>query len=427
MDYDNTKLMTKLSQRPWYCLTRLLPGANHGVHSFAVVVGLAVAFFNLPACAQGIGDAEIQFVDGTSTVANLERIAVGGGLSGEGLGDGLNLQDILSIQTRKKISKTSTDGIVVTVGGGEVFATDLVIADESASFRSADNDFRLPLQSLRALVWSTSSVVEKAIASPSKDNDQVIVQVPDGERVIEGILEGVDSEFVTINYKNQSRQIALSKTKAVVIADLELKSPQGSSARINIQDGSRFVGVIKQMSDDVLDLAVTGGAVLKLNAKNIVNITIASDRLLYLSDAEPVEAQEKSLFAIQLPWRKDLSVGGNPMKLRVGSTGKTVEFKKGIGMQSFSQLLYANSNDFNRFKAVVGIDAETAGRGDCRMVVRGDGIELWTKRVRATDDPIPVEVDISGMKEVALVVYPGEDFDLSDHADWGEARFVKTK
>ena len=96
-------------------------------------------------------------------------------------------------------------------------------------------------------------------------------------------------------------------------------------------------------------------------------------------------------------------------------------------MQSFSQLSFANTNEFDRFKAVVGIDAETAGRGDCQMVVRGDGIELWSKRVKASDDPVQVDLDIAGIKEFALIVYPGEDFDLGDHADWGEARFLKTK
>jgi len=96
-------------------------------------------------------------------------------------------------------------------------------------------------------------------------------------------------------------------------------------------------------------------------------------------------------------------------------------------MQSFSQLSFSNSNEFDRFKSFVGIDAETQGRGDCQMVVRGDGIELWSKRIKAAEEPQQVDVDISGIKEISLIVYPGEDFDLGDHADWGEARFLKTK
>ena len=104
-----------------------------------------------------------------------------------------------------------------------------------------------------------------------------------------------------------------------------------------------------------------------------------------------------------------------------------IELRKGIGTQSFSRLSFANTNEFDRFRAVVGIDAETGGRGDCQMVVQGDGIELWSKRVKAAEDPIQVDLDIAGIKEIALIVNPGEDFDLGDHADWGDARFLKTK
>ena len=38
-----------------------------------------------------------------------------------------------------------------------------------------------------------------------------------------------------------------------------------------------------------------------------------------------------------------------------------------------------------------------------------------------------VDVDVSGMDAIALVVDPGEEFDLGDHVDWANARFVKTE
>ena len=55
-----------------------------------------------------------------------------------------------------------------------------------------------------------------------------------------------------------------------------------------------------------------------------------------------------------------------------------------------------------------------------------DGITLWSKRVTAKEDPVEVDVDISAMDAIALVVDPGEEFDLGDHVDWANARFVKS-
>ena len=70
---------------------------------------------------------------------------------------------------------------------------------------------------------------------------------------------------------------------------------------------------------------------------------------------------------------------------------------------------------------------ETSGNGDCEMVVEGDGIRLWSKRVRASDDPEPIVINIEGIQEVALIVLPGENFDLGDHADWADIRFTKSE
>lgn len=389
---------------------------------------VCLALTPITTSAQYIGESTIQLVDGSSLSCSIESIDEQGRVSGKGVGDGFNIADVLSIQTKRSVTQSASPVTVFPVGGGEIHGDQIAVADESLSFQSSANGaIELPLQAIRAVVWSSSEGVKSAIGSPSKDNDQIVVQVSDGERIVEGILESVDKEFLQVNFKNESRKIGLAKVKAFVVADLDLKGPAGSIATVEVIDGSRFVGVISGLADGDLEMQVAGGTSLKIKADKIVQISIVSDRLAYLSDIEPVSVEEKSVFAIQLPWQRDRSVGNNPLRLKAGEPRRTVELRKGIGMQSFSQLSFANTNEFDRFKSVVGIDAETAGRGDCQMVVRGDGIELWSKRVRGADEPHQVDIDIAGIKEIALIVYPGEDFDLGDHADWGEARFLKTK
>ena len=166
---------------------------------------------------------------------------------------------------------------------------------------------------------------------------------------------------------------------------------------------------------------------VELDAGKIANVSIKSDRLQFLSDLDPVDVQQKSEFTVMRPWQRDLSIEKNPLSIRFGESEKIAEFSRGLGTQAFTQLVFENTGKFDRFNAVVGIDAETEGRGDCQMVVRGDGIELWSNRVRGSGNPQEIEVDISGMQRIALVVYPGADFDLADHANWCNARFVKTK
>jgi hypothetical protein len=244
---------------------------------------------------------------------------------------------------------------------------------------------------------------------------------------VEGILESLDSEFVHLNYKGESKKIGLAKVKAVVLAELGLENLDGSLATIQLDDESSLVGVIVDVAGNQLTLKVAVGTFVVLKTSNVIGFTIASDRLQYLSDLDPVEVQEKPVFAIQRPWKRDRSVENHQVSIRLEGSEETITFTRGLGTQASSRLVFANTNGFDRFGATVGIDAETDGRGDCQMVVRGDGIELWSKRIRGTDGPQEIDVDITVMKQVVLLVYPGQEFDLGDHADWGDARFLKTK
>ena len=390
-------------------------------------VVLLCAIANATASAQNLGKTDIQFVDGKSISAAIESVDDQGKVTGQGVESGTLLQDILSIRTGRSVNEDQSKLKILPAGGGQIFSSEVAIANEVVKFRGLGGKMEVSLQSIRALVWSDSAAVKKAVLSPSKDNDQVVVQVPNGERVVDGILESVDAEFVSVNYKGESRKIALSKIKAIVIADLGLKRPAGTEVAVKLDDGSQVSGAFKQMVDGKTTVAIAGGSDVEFSASKVVQINVVSDRLLFLSDTDPIDVQERPLFALQLSWQKDRTVEKNPLRLTSSNSNETIEYKKGLGVQSYSQLAFANTREFNRFAATVGIDRETAGKGDCRMVVQGDGIELWSKRVKASDRSEKIEVDISGMKQIELIVYPGEGFDLGDHADWAEARFVKTK
>jgi hypothetical protein len=141
---------------------------------------------------------------------------------------------------------------------------------------------------------------------------------------------------------------------------------------------------------------------------------------LQLSDLTPVAVDEEPVVAYPRAWQRDRSVAGGP--LTVG--GQT--FTKGIGVQAYSRLTFEAGAKFDVFTATIGIDDATAGRGDCLFVVLGDDQELFRKRMKATDAPSDLRVDIRGVKNVSLVVEPGEDLDLGDHADWCDACLIRT-
>jgi len=376
----------------------------------------------------GLGEVSMELINGTTIDSSLQTISLEGEVGGDALPPGLNIRQVLSIKATRKFSATPNDKIRLEfVGGGELWIDSVSMADEKIGSVSSLGTRELPLELLRAIVWENSPLTDRKIKTPSADFDTVVVDTSSGERMVEGILEAVDSEFVRIQYKGELKKIGLGKVKAIITADLGLEKPEGTVATIQLIDGSWVVGEILKLEGGILEVGVTAENSVEVPAGVVVSMAIKSDRLVYLSDQEPLEVQEKSIFAFQRPWKKNLSVAGNPLEIRLKNSEEIRSFKKGLGMQASSRLVFANEAGFDRFSAVAGIAAETKGRGDCQMIVRGDGIELWSKRVTGGGGPLEIDVDIEGIKEVALVVSPGAEFDLGDHANWGEARFLKTK
>ena len=380
----------------------------------------------LPQSACGIQDFVITQFDGSEISGKISQIDDQRMVTVTDVSSALKLDDIISIESGKSAKRLPEfDATIHLVGGGQLYVTNPQIADEKVTFRSGTTLSEVPLQSLRAIVWQQTTAVARQMGNPSADKDAVLVDTPDGERGVEGIVEQLDEERLQINFQSRSRSIGVTRINAIIMADLGLDPPTGPIATITMIDDSSVVGAISNWYEGKLSVQLTGGFA-SLAASEIVSVAIPSDRLLFLSDLDPVDVQQKTDFAVFRPWRKDRSVENNPLTIRYGNTDKVVKFEKGLGTQAFSSLTFENIGGFDRFNAIVGIDAETQGRGDCQMLVLGDGIELWSQRVRGSENPIEVEVDIDGINQVTLVVYPGANFDLGDHANWGNARFAKS-
>ncbi len=378
--------------------------------------------------AADFDNVRVQLLNGSSIRCSIETIDQEGDVSGRNIPTDLKLDQIVRLQSDRQVTSNSPAYHQLRiVGGGSLWVKSLAVQDDLVSFQSRIGLENLKLEMVQGTIWNETDRVREVLANPSPDSDKVIVETEKGERVVDGLLESIDGTHVTLNFKGKSRRISLSIVNAVISADLNLPSPAGPIADINLTDGSKIRGRIDQLSKQILRIELPGRSHTQLKTSYIANLSIKSNKLVFLSDLEPVEVQQKALFAVQRTWQRDRSIKGGPLTIGFsGSTKNTAKFEKGLGTQSYSRLVFANENDFDRFRAVVGIDIETKGRGDCVFSVVGDGVRLWSQRIRASDDPVSVSVDISGMKQIALVVDAGEQFDLSDHADWGMARFTKS-
>ena len=375
-----------------------------------------------------VGEVTLEMINGKTVQGTLEAIDETGLLTGKGLPAECNINQVASIRTRMPENSTPASGIQIRLAaGGLMNAERVTIGDDEIRFQLAEGVKSIPLDIVEAVVWQPTDKTDSQVQSRSSEMDTVVVATDSGERLVQGVLEGVDGAHVKIQYRGESRKIAKTKVRALILADLQLAPPEGVMATVKTTQGWSIVGAIKNLDQGYLHLAPLTGSQISVPWRDVVSIAVKSDRVVYLSDLQPVDVQQRPEFTVPRPWKRNRSIEGNPLTLKNPVTGQTSVYSQGLGTQAFTALTFENQGDFDRFQATVGIDAETMGHGDCELVVQGDGIQLWSKRLRGSDPPEVLSVDIAGMKQIVLIVKAGEQFDLADHVDWCEARFVKNQ
>ena len=113
--------------------------------------------------------------------------------------------------------------------------------------------------------------------------------------------------------------------------------------------------------------------------------------MTYLSDLEPSKVEETPFFGLRLPWRRDVNLLGEPLKMNGQG------FERGLAVHSRCVLTYDLDGRYATFEAIVGFDDAAKGKGrvDCRVFA--DGKELYADPdLRADGPPKALTLPVSG-------------------------------
>jgi hypothetical protein len=82
---------------------------------------------------------------------------------------------------------------------------------------------------------------------------------------------------------------------------------------------------------------------------------------------------------------------------------------------------------FRWYYAVVGVDDSVLAPGRFNLVVLGDNKELARHEFMPDQkrQPIPLSLDVNGVRRLAIVLEPADGQDIGDQLDLCEARFTK--
>jgi hypothetical protein len=382
-----------------------------------LLCGLLAAFSASSATPQ---ETQVTLLSGEiKTVANLAFS--NDKFSGEGLPD-TPLDEVLSIDTQNRPLPAVKAALVINLaGGGQLPAQSLLIEDEKCQIETLSLDkFTLPLDALRGFRAEEGNRenYDRALANPSPKSDRIFLKVDGKVESLPGTLESLAELEFAFDYEGDKRTMPRERLFGVVLS--ASASADEAKCRVALLDGSRVAGEPISLAAGKLTLKLGRKGTLAIPWDMVGTITLKSDRLTYLSELKPIAEEQQVLVAFPMPWQKDRSVTGKPLLI----AGK--RYSRGVGMHALCRLTFDLGGKYDEFKATLGIDSSLQGKGDCQFRVLGDEVELFSRRIKGTDEPFELSLDVRGVKELVLAAEPGEGLDLADHANWADARLLRS-
>ena len=249
-----------------------------------------------------------------------------------------------------------------------------------------------------------------------------IASILDNGDEVAGLIESLAGDKLTIKGDLGLVDVPIPRVVAVIF-NPALRQPaaaRASAAWIGLSDGTRLLAATVELHDGALELTSLSGGVWKAKGEDLVFLMPQSGRAVFLSDLRPDEYRFLPYLDMKWPYGTDRNVTGGQLR----SGGRLS--MKGLGVHSAARLSYKLDRPWGRFQAQIGIDDSTGGRGSAGFRLFVDGKKTYASpAIRGGAAPLPVSIDLSGARQLDLVVDYGEGGDVMDHADWLNARVVR--
>lgn len=257
----------------------------------------------------------------------------------------------------------------------------------------------------------------EALARRIMPSDRLFAFTDEGITTVDGLLDGVTAEQVAFVWNDQRRTIGRERVYGLTLARAGKPTDHTGQMLIYLSDGSMLWGRAEAIDPDRVVIQ-SSQATWALRWADVARIDIQSDRMRFLSEMDPAQVNIESLF-VGGALERDRNFMRRPIEL----AGR--QYEKGLGMHSPVSVTYDLDGRFDWLVATIGIDDQTDGRGDCLFKVEVDGQVRLSQRMTGSDKPHYVRVNVSGARQLRLVVEAGADYDLADHANWADARLIR--
>lgn len=318
---------------------------------------------------------------------------------------------------------------VLLAGQERLLGTIVSLTPEALVLRTTwDAEESIPLLHIRG-VWfgkpapaGTKTKFEERLADPG-NQDVVFVTAPDKSAAeIAGDVQGLNEGKLVLRYEGEDRSLNQERLLGIAFKARAKTPPlEGTHQMFVLDGGQRISGNWVGWNDNTLEIRTRWLAALRLPAESGQQVRIRNGKIVYLPDLEPVEVEEVGYFGRVYSWRADQGFEGALPLLN----GKPPV--RSLAMHSRCVLTYALNGQFEKFASTVGFDDSGQRRGRVACRILGDGKELFASAdLRASEDPVPVEISLEGVQQLRLEVDFGANADIGDRVLWAEPRLFRS-
>ncbi len=259
--------------------------------------------------------------------------------------------------------------------------------------------------------WGVTEVVPAG-----GDLDRVVVASGPVDGRIQGLANG--KLLIATSLDPEPLALDIPDILGLRLAQVPKPAPAAGTTLLATTDPLRPPTRLR-LHGDQLELVASGqpasGPLLRT-----LRLVVDGKRRLWLSDLTPVSIDEQGAFGVVWPWTRDTDLAGGPLLLG------GVRYAKGLTVHSAATLTWELAGTCSRLRAMIGISDAVTPEGDCPVTLRGDGKVLWQRpRMRGSEPPMPLDLEVRGVKRLELDIGLGERFDIGDHVVLADAYLVR--
>jgi hypothetical protein len=268
------------------------------------------------------------------------------------------------------------------------------------------------------------------------DQDTLIYRRETDDMVVldslQGVLYDVREEGVDFLFDGERISPRRERIEGLVyFHPASSAQPPPTLCVVEDRSGSRWQAGRLRWAGEQLEVETVAGVEVEFPLDELRYLDFTAGNLVYLSDLEPesvswrpfVESRiTPGLLEARYAPRRDQGFGGGPIRI-LGQS-----YEKGLALRSYTTLVYRVGSEFRRFQARIGMDdlaRNSAVRPSLQFTVSGDDQVLWEGVIRGADDPLDLDLEMTGVRRLKITVDFGDDLDIADFLNLADARFTK--